>query len=453
MLNLKPSIFNFIFKREGNVAVYNSISMKTLYLNQITYDLFNRLSSVDIPGFVKAQKGDKREKIISFLKQLYEHGFFINSDANEQKSRDKIIENQSKAKSDLRIMYLFPTDSCNLACKYCFVEGDFQRAHAKMDSRTLRKSIDFFVQNSNKEKVKVIVIYGGEPLLEKQKVREIIDYSENKSKVAISLVTNGFLVDRDIAQYLSEKNVAVSVSLDGPKEINDSARITETKKGTFEGARKGYLLLKEYGCNLGISCTIGSHNTPGLVKNIEQLVDDLEPRVIGLNLLVDWISQKNPMYVPIDEAVDEMIETFEYLRDQGIHEERMMRRVKAFVEEKAYVRECGATGRQIVVFPKGEVGICHAFINNKDFMFGDIHDPNLDIEKIPNFDKWKTRFPFGTKECYDCSSISICGGGCPYEAYVSTGNAFAQDERGCKANLKILEWMIWDAFKNGKNKI
>lgn len=162
------------------------------------------------------------------------------------------------------------------------------------------------------------------------------------------------------------------------------------------------------------------------------------------------------MSVPVDEAVDNMIDCFKYLRGHGIYEERMMRRVKTFVEEGIYVRDCGALGNQIVVFPSGDVGICHAFINNNDFIFGNINNQNLDIEKIKDFDKWKTRFPFSTKECYKCSAISICGGGCPYQAFVSKGSAFEQDERSCKVNLKILEWMIWDAYEkseNGKTKI
>lgn len=148
-----------------------------------------------------------------------------------------------------------------------------------------------------------------------------------------------------------------------------------------------------------------------------------------------------------------MIECFDYLRKNGVYEERMMRRVKAFVEEGAYLRECGALGNQIVIFPQGEIGICHAFINDENFIFGNIYDSKFNLEQIPNFDKWKIRFPFGTKECYKCSAIGICGGGCPYEAYVSQGDALGQDKRSCKANLKILEWMIWDAYKNGKSKV
>lgn len=88
-----------------------------------------------------------------------------------------------------------------------------------MDSKTIKNSIDYFVKNSNREKERVIIIYGGEPLLEKQKVNQIIDYCTGfykDEKINISLVTNGSLIDENIARYVSEKNLAVSVSLDGP---------------------------------------------------------------------------------------------------------------------------------------------------------------------------------------------------------------------------------------------
>ena len=61
----------------------------------------------------------------------------------------------------------------------------------------------------------------------------------------------------------------------------------------------------------------------------------------------------------VDKATSGLIDYFEKARLDGIYEERIMRKVKVFVWGDIYPCDCGACGRQFVVSPDGQIGICH----------------------------------------------------------------------------------------------
>jgi len=63
---------------------------------------------------------------------------------------------------------------------------------------------------------------GGEPLLRKD-LPEIIGYAK-KTGLNVSLITNGYFVDGKIFDNLVRHDVRVSLSVDGPEEINDAIR-------------------------------------------------------------------------------------------------------------------------------------------------------------------------------------------------------------------------------------
>jgi hypothetical protein len=57
-------------------------------------------------------------------------------------------------------------------------------------------------------------IMGGEPLLQMDLVKKFIEYG-NFRHFKINMMTNGFLLTKDIIEYLNEQKVTVSVSYDG----------------------------------------------------------------------------------------------------------------------------------------------------------------------------------------------------------------------------------------------
>jgi len=106
--------------------------------------------------------------------------------------------------------YVTLTNSCNLKCRYCYGKAceDFcSDFHGLTVDYSLPSSIAYdtetlsgFVQ---KDSDSTIILYGGEPLLEIEKLREIMDEVEAGRHV---MQTNGLLLDRLESEYVNRFN-------------------------------------------------------------------------------------------------------------------------------------------------------------------------------------------------------------------------------------------------------
>ena len=345
-------------------------------------------------------------------------------------------------------MYLLPTDGCNLRCRYCFENLPISHKPRMMSAETAVRSIDLFFELSSLNDERTIIFYGGEPLLNEQVVRGAVSYVrqvEAKKRINLSIVTNGILLSPEISRFFAENGVTVSVSLDGERRTHDSVRQTRAGFETFELAKRGYLTAKDAGCKMGISFTISSANVARLKENVAYLYEELNPSGFGFNFLIDLPGYKNSQSVPIEYATIKYIEAFKFLREKGVLEDRAMRKIKPFVKEYVHLKDCGGVGNQIVVAPDGRIGPCHAFLQQEKYFYASITKPE-DVLDNPTFMEWSSRYPLNMHQCISCEALGICGGGCPYQAYISKGSIWELDERMCRHNKDFLSWLLWDIY-------
>ena len=148
------------------------------------------------------------------------------------------------------------TEDCNLRCKYCIFSGNYEymRHHSpkKMTLECAKKAIDYFMQivSDSKEytpdQQPIISFYGGEVLLEYEMIKEIVKYVRTlDTKVIFAFTTNGTLLTKEKINFFVEHNFMISISLDGPKDINDKNRVFPNEKGSFEVVYSNILSLKE----------------------------------------------------------------------------------------------------------------------------------------------------------------------------------------------------------------
>lgn len=142
---------------------------------------------------------------------------------------------------NLKSMTLQVTKNCNLRCKYCVYSGSYSnRVHSneRMSMEVALDAIDFFLEHSIDSESIDLGFYGGEPMLEFPLVKNCIEYmEENKGNkdVKYSLTTNATLLTDDMIDFFKRYGVEVTISLDGPKEIHNSNRITATSgQGSYE---------------------------------------------------------------------------------------------------------------------------------------------------------------------------------------------------------------------------
>lgn len=127
------------------------------------------------------------------------------------------------------------TQQCNLRCKYCYIN----KKDSTLSLETADKIIDFiFVNTPNSEKIE-FGFFGGEPLLEFNLLKRIMDIIEHhnlfdQNRFQISLVTNGTIFTKEISSYLKLHNIVYCVSCDGPEYVQNTFRCFPDGSGSAE---------------------------------------------------------------------------------------------------------------------------------------------------------------------------------------------------------------------------
>ncbi len=122
-------------------------------------------------------------------------------------------------------------------CIYCFENHDVS---LHMTDESERLIIRFFEMNINKYKSVKITWFGGEPLLEIDRVLRIMKAVNQLGKkyhvpVLASMITNGYLLDVNTFRKLLDNKVRFfEITIDGDKEQHDSLRFLANNSGTYD---------------------------------------------------------------------------------------------------------------------------------------------------------------------------------------------------------------------------
>ena len=258
------------------------------------------------------------------------------------------------------------------------------------------------------------------------------------------MVTNGTALSAEVIRLIKSCDISVSVSLDGPAEFTDRFR----NAGTYERAAAGFRLLRDSGVNPGISCTLPSES----LDRFGELLQWLEAsgtRNVGFNL----VTKPAPDYDSPDyhqRGTELLIRAFERFRETGVYEDRIMRKLSAFVERRVYPFDCAACGgTQLVVSADGKVGLCPAFLGSGKTFVGDVYDETFIPEQHQVWHEWSMRSPLNIPECTNCSCLGICGGGCPAN---NPNDIWEVGQGFCAHSRTILNWLIWDLFDQARNR-
>ncbi|MGE4552302.1 MAG: His-Xaa-Ser system radical SAM maturase HxsB [Desulfovibrionaceae bacterium] len=130
------------------------------------------------------------------------------------------------------------TVRCNQRCKYCQVSSEDEQAHTFDMSPDVAQKIVECIFQSPGEDIK-IEFQGGEPVLNWKAVTTAIEYAEalnrqHHKRVEFVICTNLTIIKPEQLEYLRDHQVAISTSLDGPREIHDANRRLRTGGGTYD---------------------------------------------------------------------------------------------------------------------------------------------------------------------------------------------------------------------------
>jgi len=350
----------------------------------------------------------------------------------------------------LNTMVLNVTNKCNLACTYCYEYGDdkivdtqYGKQPKFMSDETAEESIDFLLEQSRDQPRAHCTFFGGETLLNFPVLQKAVAYGRRRAaemgkQLTFSLTTNATLLKPEIIRWLADNDIGVTISIDGPKPVQDGLRVFHNGKGTYDVVlpKIKELLATHRSRPIGARVTLTQKHL-NVVEIYRHLTEEVGFFEVGLAPVT---TQEHRDYAITPESKDHMIEQFEELAQEWLEhairdEHHGFTNVTDTIEEihkgvsKAY--GCGAGLGLLGVATDGDVSLCHRFAGSPEHTIGSVTE-GVDREKQ---EKFLVDHHIAEKtDCHKCWARPICSGGCYHEAHVQYGDS-------SHANLHYCTWV------------
>ena len=239
ILNIKTK-FNYYLYDINRKIVYGS-NQNTYFVYQYfieTYEKYKFVTDKEIHYISEYLKVSLIEvkKSISRLNFLFKH---INVDikcievSSSTVNESDIIESLS----NINQILIEVTEVCNFDCNYCCYGELYYNNSERKNCIDIEQCLSFIrdilnlkleKRNHSVEKHMVISFYGGEPLLNFDAIKTIVEYVNQNYSIYISfsfsMTTNGYLLDKYMDFFISN-NFSLSISLDGNSKQNAYRRL------------------------------------------------------------------------------------------------------------------------------------------------------------------------------------------------------------------------------------
>jgi uncharacterized protein len=350
----------------------------------------------------------------------------------------------------LTTMVLNVTNQCNLACTYCYEYGEDKIVDTKngkqpkfMTEETARASVDFLLKESGEIKNAHLTFFGGETLMNLPVLKRTIAYARTRAaevgkQVDFSLTTNATLLKPDIIEFLADNQVGVTISIDGPKDLQNKFRVFHNGAGSYDVVvpKIKALLQKHRSRPVGARVTLTSP-TLDVKRIFQHLTEEIGFWEVGFAPVT---TAPNRDYAIGEAGFDVLLAQFrelayEFLEASVENRHHGFSNVKETLDEihkgmsKAY--PCGAGLGLLGVATDGDVALCHRFAGSDAHKFGTVHD-GIDRQAQQAF--LESHHIADKTDCRTCWARPLCAGGCYHEAHTRYGETV-------KPNLHYCEWI------------
>lgn len=293
---------------------------------------------------------------------------------------------------------LMVTKDCNLHCSYCY-ECDF-RSHQSLSFATGVKIIDWFYKYSKSPK-KYVSFYGGEPLLQVNLIKDLVNYCYKRyPDLVFSITTNGTLVNESNIDMLKSFH-SVVLSLDGPEKVHDLHRHTYDNKSSF--SMINFDLFRSLK-NLSLNAVITPKNVYYLNESMKYISEFCKNYKFKVAYELDWmpndiLEYKRQLTLLADKFINDIDNPNRFYLYKSIVS--FLNFIKAFYENPNY--RCDAGINCFTFTPSGNLYPCYGFVSSTKASLGNIFD-KIDLSKIETLCNNK----LVCQTCKNCTGLALC---------------------------------------------
>ena len=222
----------YLFEYNNDKMMFDLASGMVVELSDFAYDFIALCSRKDWPGVIrtiqKQHHGVSIGELRKTLEQLKAKGLFTDPPEFDEKAQEERI--QALWQHHPYRLQLVISQSCNLSCVYCYMEKNQSNAKKMLMSRKQAfQAVDHLIERSGRRHNLQVTFFGGEPLLNFQRIKDVVKYckeAEQKynKEFMFELITNGTLLDGEIADFVIEHDMLLFVSLDGWRGMHNKQR-------------------------------------------------------------------------------------------------------------------------------------------------------------------------------------------------------------------------------------
>lgn len=197
-----------------------------------------------------------------------------------------------------------PTGSvCNLDCTYCFyLEKEKlypnRNKQWKMNDSTLELFIKQHIEAQPTQNIQ-FAWQGGEPTLMGvefyRNVVQLVEKYRNGKAVSHQFQTNGILINDEWCEFFKQHNFLIGISIDGPKDLNDTYRKNQSNKGSHDKVIQGIEYLKKHDIEFNTLTVVSANNVNHPIEVYEYL-KEIGSQFIQFIPLVERISNQSDSY-------------------------------------------------------------------------------------------------------------------------------------------------------------
>ncbi|MGN0435453.1 MAG: thioether cross-link-forming SCIFF peptide maturase [Wujia sp.] len=443
------------YKNNGYNIVLDVCSGSVHVVDELAYEMiamYEEKSLEEIKTAISDRYGDTYsvqdiEDTYSDITELKEAGQLFTEDVYKD-----IIIDFKKRKTVVKALCLHIAHDCNLACKYCFADEGTYNGHPRelMSYEVGKQALDFLIENSGNRRNLEVDFFGGEPLMNFEVVKKLVEYGRSREKEAnknfrFTLTTNGVLIDDDMIDFCNREISNVVLSLDGRKCVNDVMRPTRNGKGSYDIIVPKFqkFVAKRGDKSYYVRGTF-THNNLDFTEDFK-LMADLGFKEISIEPVV---ADDDSGFAIREDDLQTIYDQYDKLAVDIINRHKEGKPVTFFHfmldlngGPCVYKRlsGCGSGTEYLAVTPQGKLYPCHQFVGHEDFELGDVFNG---INKPEMVEEFKLCNVYAKDKCKDCFARFYCSGGCAANSFQFHGSILDAYDIGCKLQRKRVECAI-----------
>ena len=439
------------FKQGGKCFVLDVNTGAVHIVDELVYDLVddNKLRSKEelVADFGAKYGADVVEEAYEELQELVAEGILYTEDQYED-----IAHSSMDDRDYIKAVCLNIIHACNLRCKYCFAdEGEYNGHKGKMSLETAKKAIDYVVKRSGPRKNIEIDLFGGEPTMMMDTIKEIIAYArENEAKwnkrIRFTMTTNATLLTDEMMDYMDKELENIILSIDGRKEVNDKVRIRFDGKGSCDQILPNIKKMVAKRDKTKAHTVRGTFTRENLdfYEDVKMMVDEgfreisIEPVVLEDGHPLALRKEDLPkIFESYDKLYDELVQKKAEGKEFNFYHFKVDLNGGPCVYKR--ISGCGAGFEYVAITPQGEVYPCHQFVGKEEYKLGSIYDDSYNADLGMSF---KKAHIYNKPKCRNCWARFYCSGGCQANNIAFNNDINNPYDIGCQMQKKRIECAI-----------